>query len=198
MADETNSPQSENKNDSVLSARMPDPGPWKARLVVCLLLLLFSVIGLIFTDISPKSAWNYWRVMVPIFAVLCLWLSWYLRRKNYSTVNFTHTFWQEILHWIALMVAVYLIMLLVDDGLMGRLEAGLVVLILLAFSIFVAGIYIDVSFMWIGIVLGIFVALASFVTAYLSIIMIPVAIIAAVVIFFLIRRAHSKHMSQTS
>ncbi len=126
--------------------------------------------------------------MVPFYALLSLWLSWHLNHKISEISG--KSLWKEVLHWLSLMLAVYLVTLLVDIGIIGRVEAGFVVLILLAFSTLLAGLYIDRCFLLIGAVLSVFVTAAALVEAYLSVIMVPVILIAALILIWVVRQNH--------
>ena len=160
--------------------------PWKARFIVGALMILLSLIGLIMATLRQDGAWNYWRVMVPVFALFCLFLSWYLRSKEHSLSLVL--IWHEILHWVGLLIAVYLVSVFVNLGIVGRFGASLEVLTLLAFALFTAGIYIEFSFMPIGILLGFFAAGAGVIAEYLYTVMIPLTIAAIIVLYFIVRR----------
>ena len=164
--------------------------PWRARLIVGLVMLILSFVGLIVSDLFHNGAWNYWRVMVPIYAVLSIWLSWYLRQKAHKVTMIK--IWHEILHWVALVIGVYLVSMFVKMGIVGRFEAGLEVLIMLALTTFLAGVYHDMIFLIIGIILGCFTAGAAFFTEYLYSVMLPLTIIAALSMVWLIHHHHKK------
>ena len=168
--------------------------PWRARVIVTLLMVILGFIGLVITDISKVHAWTYWRLMVPVFAILCLGLSWYLR-KGQHVVRIT-TIWHEILHWIGLGLSVYLVDLFVRIGIMGRFEAALMVLTLLSLTTFLAGLYVDVTFVAIGILLGAFVAGAAYLEEYLYSIFLPITLGAVIVLFLIIHRSHRKHSKE--
>lgn len=159
---------------------------WKMRLVVGLIMLILSFIGLIVSDIRQNGAWTFWRVMVPVFAVLCLFLSWYLRRKQH--VVSPTTIWHELVQWLGLALAVYLTSVYVNIGLMGRFEAGLVVLTLLSLNIFITGIYVEATFFVIGILLGIFALGAALLAEYIYTIMLPITIGVAVLLVWIARK----------
>ena len=190
MTDQGRSPTDPTQKPGFFSS-----GPWRARLIVSFILLALSLVGLIVTMAKIAKAWDYWRIMVPIFAVVCLWLSWYLRRDAQKPLRFMHTIWQELLHWLGLLVAVYIIMLFVKSGIMGHVEAGLMVITLLAFSLFVSGVYVESSFIWISMVLAIFAVGSTYVTAYLYVIVIPAILIAALLIYFVVRRSRTKALA---
>ncbi|MCI5052668.1 MAG: hypothetical protein MRY21_05990 [Simkaniaceae bacterium] len=153
-------------------------------------MLVLSFLGLVVADVKTDGAWVYWRWMVPIFAVLCLWLSWYLRRKGHSLsiVKVYH----EVLHWVGLIVSVYLVTLFVEIGVMNRLDASLVVITMLALTTFLAGIYIEVTYVVVGIILGLFAAGAAFAEAYLYTVMLPVLIFGIILVTWVVHRLHNR------
>jgi len=159
---------------------------WKVRLMVAILMLGFSFVGLIVSDFRQNGAWNYWRVMVPVFAFLCLFLSYYLRRKQKIITPIT--IWHELLQWLGLALAVYLVSIFVNIGLLGRFEAGLVVLTMLALNTFITGIYIEITFFVIGILLGLFSAGAALLAAYIYTVMLPLTIGVAILLIWLVRK----------
>lgn len=159
---------------------------WKMRFLVAIIMLGLSFIGLVVSDFRQNGAWNYWRFMVPVFAVLCLFLSWYLRHKQ--KIMTSTTVWHELVQWFGLALTVYLISIFVNIGLMGRFEAGLVVLTLLALNIFITGIYVETTFFVIGILLGLFAAAAAVLAAYIYTIMLPLTIGVAVLVIWLARK----------
>jgi len=165
--------------------------PFRARAVIALIMLALSFIGLVITDIKRQGALTYWQIMVPVFAVLCLGLSFYIRQ----TVDVIRpiSIWHEILHWIGLGGSVCLVWFYVHLGTIGRFEAGLFVLTLLALTTFLVGIYVDYSFLIIGLMLGLFAGAAAFVEEYLFSIMLPLTIVVGAGLYFFIRYRHKHH-----
>lgn len=159
---------------------------WKMRLFIAIMMLGLSFIGLIVSDLRANGAWNYWRIMVPIFAILSLFLSWYLRWKQ--KIITPTTIWHELVQWVGLALGVYLVNAFVNVGLLGRFEAGLVVLTMLALNTFIAGIYIERTFFVIGLLLGLFAAAAALLAAYIYTIMLPVTIGVAIFLIWLARK----------
>ena len=98
------------------------------------------------------------------------------------------TIWHELAQWFGLILAVYLISTFVNIGLMGRFEAGLVVLTLLALTIFIAGIYVETTFILIGLLLGIFAAGAAVLAAYIYTIMLPLTVAVAIGLVWVARK----------
>jgi hypothetical protein len=168
--------------------------PWGARLGVALAMLSLAFLGLILTDVELTGGWNYWKWTVPVYGLMALWLSWYLRRKksSFSLV----TLWHEVLHWFSLIVFVYLISIFLHIGIFSRLLAGLCVVTLLAQSVFLAGLYIERSFLAIGILLGLFAAFAAFLQEYLYALSIPIILVAVGAIAWAIHRSRKSAKQQ--
>lgn len=159
---------------------------WKARLFVSLTMLALAFVGLIIMDLHPRSYWVFSQIMAGTYAILSLWLFWYLRRGQHKVHG--STIWHQLLHWLGLLLTVYITSIFVSTGVMASLQAGLMTLTLLALTIFLTGVYTDASFMLIGITLAIFAAGAALVQAYLSALMIPVILLAALVIYVMLHR----------
>ena len=167
--------------------------PWKIRFIVSLLLLILGFVGLVITDIQKDGGWFYWRLITPIYALLSLWMSWYLHPKDEFTFS---EIWHEMLHWFGLILAIYLLSKFVSIGLVGRFEAGLMALSMLALTTFLAGIYIEVTFIFIGLLLGFFAYCVAFLNQYLYAIVLPIVVVAAGIIFWLVY--HKKSIGHKS
>ena len=165
--------------------------PWRARLFVGLTMLILAFIGLVVTDVKSTGGWGYWLWVVPIYAFLALWLSWYLRRQSqsFSLVNI----WHEILHWATLGASVLLVSVFVQQGILGRLIASLFVLTLLSQAVFLAGIYIDTTFLAIGVTLALFAWLVALATEYLYALAIPLLFVGGGAVAWFVWRSHKKN-----
>lgn len=163
---------------------------WKARLFVSICMLVLALVGLIIMNIHSPAYWFYTQIMAGIYAVLSIGLFWYLNRGEHKIHR--STIWHQLLHWLGLICVIYLIAIFVNTGIMGSTQAGLVTLTCLALTIYLAGIYSDISFMLIGVTLAIFAAAAAVIESYLTVIMIPVLIIAAIVIYIIVHRQRRK------
>lgn len=168
--------------------------PWWARLGVGVAMLVLAFIGIVVTDLQTSGGWEYWKSTVPLYAGMALWLSWY-ERRNKETVS-AITLWHEALHWIGLFTAIILIEVYVQMGLLSRSVASLVALVLLSLTIFTAGIYIEPTFLLIGIVLGIFAAVVAIAIKFLYAFTIPALIIGIVAIAFMIWNSNRNRSSQ--
>jgi|SRR3990167_8584131 len=168
----------------------PHPShPYLARFLVGAAIMGLSFFGLILTDISNTGGFVYWRWTTPIIALLALGLSWYERRER--EVFRPVTLLRELFHWAGLIGVVFLISYFVHLGLISRFASGLFVLTTLALAIYLAGIYIEISFCFIGLMLALFAAGVAFFEQYLFAFAIPF-IIAAIVGLFLVHWIHKK------
>jgi len=151
-------------------------------------MLLLAFLGLIVTDVRANGGWDYWKWAVPGYALLALWLSWYLKRQKgaLQPARLGH----ELLHWGGLIGSVFLVSAFIHLGIIGRFEAGLFVLTLLAQAIFLAGIYIEATFLIVGLCLGGLATIVAFTAEYLYAFAIPLLILAAAAMFWLLSRSH--------
>lgn len=164
--------------------------PWWARLFVGVSMLLLAFIGIIVTDLRISGGWEYWKWTVPIYAALALWLSWYERRTKETLSPIT--LWHELLHWIGLFGAIVLVEVYVEMGLLSRSVASLVALNLLALTIFAAGVYIESTFLLIGVILGVFAAIVAVAIKFLYAFTIPILILGIGAMAFMIWRSNQK------
>ncbi|MBI2812266.1 MAG: hypothetical protein HYX67_15750 [Candidatus Melainabacteria bacterium] len=162
----------------------------KLRLIAALLMLVLGFIGVIVTDIKKDGAWEYWRFLCVIYALISVLLSWSLRKKGWKSTVLT--IWHEIAHWAGLVAVIFICSYFVRIGLISRFEASFVTLLLLALTTYLAGIYTEPTLILIGIVLGSFAAMLGFLDEYLYNVLLPITVIAAVLLFVFIHHAHNK------
>ncbi|MEN9343397.1 MAG: hypothetical protein RLZZ453_184 [Chlamydiota bacterium] len=162
--------------------------PWKARLAVGLIMLMLALVGIIITDIHREGGWDYWRFVVPIYALLALGLSFYIKRTK-ETIS-PITLWHELLHWAGVIGAVLLVSYLVQLGTVGRFIAGIFQLIILGLGLFLAGIYIEVLFIVVGITLAGCALITAALIQYLYAIVVPLLIGAALFMIIFIWVSH--------
>ena len=169
---------------------MQQTHPWKARLSVGILMLVLAFLGMVVTDVHTTGGWEYWKWIVPVYAVLALWLSWYTKRqlKTISPI----TVWHELLHWAGLICAIFLVSHLVQIGTISRFIAGIFHLILLSLAVFLAGIYIESILILIGIILGIFALLTALLVEYMYAFAIPILVGGILIVAIWVWISHQK------
>jgi hypothetical protein len=169
--------------------------PWKARLIVAFIMLFLGFLGMIMTDVSSAGGWDYWKWIVFVYALLALALSWYIKRQ--TSVLHPTALWHELLHWIGLIATVYLVSYYAHLGVMSRFVAGLIQLTLLGFGVFLAGIYIETTFLLVGLMLGLFALISAAVSEYLYAFIIPTFLIAVAIVILIVWVSHRKSKSET-
>lgn len=137
------------------------------------LMLLLGFLGVMLTDILKDGAWNYWLFVVFFFAVLSM--AYHIYSKGKEAL---HTIWRELFHWVGLFLCIMLLFFMVKIGVMSRFVASLQILIFLAFTTYLIGVYFDKVFVLIGVALGLFAASIAFFDQYLYLIIIPVIAVA--------------------
>ena len=165
---------------------------WKARMVVSSILLFLSLVGVVISCLVRETSFSrwYWTGAVIIFAVISLWLS---RKDGPKPKRVTGlAIWHGALHWLALLVIIFHIHLLVYSGITDNITAVLVILLLLALTTFLAGLYYDSLFTLIGIILFILAIFTTLLYQYVLLVVIIAVIVIAAVIYWLYRRKTSK------
>lgn len=168
---------------------------WKVRLYTALLMIALSLLGLIITEVKQEGAWHYWRVLCLLFAIISISLHVFLRRRE--SISYMGTILHEILHWAGLLLAVCILSLMVDIGILGRFLSSIAVMILLALSTYLAGVYMDVTLIFVGIFLGLFALGLSVVSAYLYPALIPIICLGGFALWLFLRKKHFSHKDQT-
>lgn len=188
----TDQPEDAPENDEAESdkSKAKPSFRWRGRMATAIIMLLLGFLGLIITNTYPDISWIYWAILSVIYALLCIWLSIFLKRWN---VRPGHSVWRDIVHWIALLVAVYLNIIQVNAGVIGTLEGGILNMELLALATFLGGIYIDATFILIGLTLAYFVIVISLIQSYLLAAAIPIVIIAAIIIIIVARYRRQRY-----
>jgi hypothetical protein len=161
----------------------------QVQLAICLVMLALALIGLVVMNFYPAAFWKYSLWMAFLYAVMSIGMFLYTHRGQDL---FFSTVWHQLLHWLGMLLAIMVIFTFVRTEVITSIQAGMVMLMLLAFSIFLAGVYADPFFMIIGLVLGVFAVAASYIHAYLPLLMIPVILVAAGLIFVLIHHEKKK------
>lgn len=159
---------------------------WNARLITALIMLALAFIGIVIFSIHSRAYWVYTQVMAFLYAILSLWLYWYIGRGE-STPKHS-TFLRQAIHWLGLWLSIFLIALFVNVGMFNATQAGLATFVLTALTLFLAGIHTDIIFILIGVTLAILIVAATYIQSYLPIWMIPVIVIAAGIVYFLTKK----------
>ena len=158
------------------------------RFYAGVIMLILALIGVILTDFVPSFASHYWFYAVPVFAIINIILSWHaaVAHRDFVLV------WHELLHWIILLVMIFIVSIFLGMGTISDVTAGIMMLSLLSLATLLAGVHFDSMLIIIGIILVVLDLLSSVFIEFSMFILVPLIIIAAVLIFWR-TRSHKKN-----
>ncbi|MGY6278156.1 hypothetical protein [Methylomonas sp. MgM2] len=129
---------------------------------VFVILVVLSLSGIVITDFSPHDGYGFWLLMVFVFAVLSIFVSWLQARTN--EIDFGEIAKQQMIHWLHTLVIVGAAFLLNKSGQLTEISASLVILLILALSTMLDGYRIG----WQFSVLGFYLAGCAIIVAYIE------------------------------
>ena len=151
-------------------------------------LLLLSMGGTAIADFSSRGGLDYWLAMVPIFAAASIFVGWSRARAGGQSV--AGLLLNQVLHWTALALAVYLVYLLQLTGRLNRDDAGLVALLALALTTVLAGVHFDWRLLVLGGLLAVIAVCTAFVEEFFWMLMLPTLLVGIGLFFW------QRHMGQ--
>jgi hypothetical protein len=113
------------------------------QFIINSIIITTALIGLAF---KGPSYFTYNQIMSVFYGSLSLGYYWSKRHNDDSLL-----FYHQTLHWIGLLIASYILSLYVKSELINDSQAGLVLLLILAFALFLSGLYGEISFMFTGL-----------------------------------------------
>jgi hypothetical protein len=149
--------------------------------IILVVLLTLSAVGIAISEILPQDALWYWLAMVPVFGGISLFAGWSRAREQGMTA--VGVLRNQLLHWVALAVAVCLVFLLEYTGRMSSEDAGLVALLALALTTFLAGVHFDWRYCVVGTLLAAAVAAVAVLKEVLWVIVIAAVAVAAFLVY---------------
>lgn len=167
----------------------------KLRFAVCAIMIALGFVGVMVTDITPLYSWRYWLFTSIIFSILSVALS-FVVATSQKNIPFSFVI-REALHWLMLILMVYLVSLFIKHGVISNLIAGLFILTLLTLTTFLAAIHFDTMYFFVGAVLAILAVASVAFVQYFMMIAIITLIVAALAILWQFKMRHS-HASGTS
>jgi hypothetical protein len=144
---------------------------------IFILLVLLSLLGIVVTDFSPHDGYGYWLIMVFVFAMLSIFVSW-LQAKKSEEMDFGEIVRQQGLHWFHTLIVVGAAALLNKSGQLSEIAASLVILLILALATMLDGFRIG----WQFSVLGFFLATCAIIIAYVQAFILACVSLAALIV----------------
>jgi hypothetical protein len=102
-----------------------------------IVMLVLAIFGVAYASTAPQAMTNYWTILSPIFGIICVATQW---RAVEGPEAHWHLIWTQALHWLAVVLAMYLVLQVNVKEMMNAPANALVVLTLLALGTFTAGI----------------------------------------------------------
>lgn len=150
------------QNDTPIDELLTSPRHFGLEEAIFIVLVLLSLLGIIITDYSPHDGYGYWLMMVFVFGILSILVSW-LQAKS-SETDFGEIAKQQMMHWLHTLIIVGAAFLLNKSGQLTDISASLVILLILALSTMLDGYRIG----WQFSLLGFFLAACAIITAYIE------------------------------
>ena len=151
-------------------------------------MLFLAIFGVAYASIAPQAMTTYWITLGPIFGIICVATQW---RDVEGPVAHWHLIWTQAFHWVAVILAMNVVLLVNVKRMMNADANALVVLTLLALGTFTAGIRHAAG--WrvclVGVVLGLGVpAIAWLEQSTLLLLLIATALVAVAVLYVMHHR----------
>jgi hypothetical protein len=109
---------------------------WRRHLPY-LLVLALALAGVAYANMSQKSLAGYWELLALISGIVCIFTEWGKTEDKQAHVRLV---WTQAVHWIAVLVAMNIMLLSGVQQLLPAPATSLVLLMLLALGSFLAGL----------------------------------------------------------
>lgn len=121
-------------------------------------------VGFALVDFRPQWVPAYWSVAGPAGFVVSAVLGWrHARRMGQYSAGGGE---RHLLHWGGMLGAIALAVLMNINGLISQEALGPAILLILALGYFQAGVHIDRTFLWLGLLMAAGYVFVIFATAY--------------------------------
>lgn len=138
-------------DDEVMADEAPKKRHFGIESAVFALLILLSLLGIFITDFSPDDGYGYWLLMVFVFGLVSVFVSW-LQTKS-KGLDLGEIFKVQVMHWLHTIIVVGAASLLNKSGQLQGLSADLVILLILGLSTMLDGYHTGWQFSLLGLFL---------------------------------------------
>ncbi len=164
---------------------------WKARLITSLAMLMVAFASVLIVKIHHNSYWILTCIMAAVDMILSIGLIWYMRASYQSDYFVTVT--KLVLHWLGLLITTYFISIFIKQNALNQNQAGIFNALLLALTLYSAGLYTDFIFILVAIILAVLTLALVVAMQYLWIVILPVVIITVLIIIMMIKKNHNSN-----
>lgn len=140
-------------------------------------MVVLALLGVGLATAQPLLARSYWVSLVPIYGALCIITAW-----RHSQEGGERLVLRQVLHWLAIAGFVALDFYIRGTGVESQVSAGFNALMLLALGCLLAGVHLDGSFLFVGLLLTLTLVVAAKADQYLWVLFIAGALTIAALI----------------
>lgn len=152
--------------------------------------LTLALIGIAVTDYSPLNSYRYWTAMAIILSVVGIYLG--VSRARALQLPLGKAFIVQTLHWSATLLTIVAVYLTLKTGRMNYETTGLILLYILGLSTFLDGCRVNWKFSLIGVLIFVTGIIATYIEAYLWVL---IGLVIAVIIVLYLRLKRQKYHS---
>jgi len=173
--------------DARSSQNARDDGAWKGNFLRSqlpfLAILALAIIGVAYTNVSRQPLVGYWEFMGVMTGLACVFTAWGETDDRDARIRLI---WKQAAHWVAVLIAMNVLLLSGVQQLFPAPATSLVLLILLALGTFLAGLHLaSVQICFLGLSLALAVPTISWLKqSALLFILAAVALIGLVMAFW--------------
>jgi hypothetical protein len=132
---------------------------------VFILLMILSLVGIVITDFSQHDGYGYWMLMVLVFGMLSIFVSWLQAKNNANDIG--EIVKEQGLHWMHTLIIVGASSFLNKSGQLTDISASLVILLILALATMLDGMRIGWQFSLLGFFLAACVIIVAYIEAFI-------------------------------
>lgn len=103
-----------------------------------ILMLAMAVLGIGIIILTGQPTLLYWEIVAPVYCAICINLGW---RRAETQEKRVELVWTQVLHWFAVLVAMWLVHSDLVRGVVDNNATGLNLMTILALATFVAGVH---------------------------------------------------------
>ena len=124
-----------------------------------LAILALAIGGVAYTNISQRPLVGYWEFLAIVMGLVCVITQWSQFEDRQARFRLM---WTQALHWLAVLVAMNIMLFSGVQQVLPTLATGLVLLIILALGTFLAGVHLlSLQIVFLGLALGLAVPAIS-------------------------------------
>ncbi|MDX1517798.1 MAG: hypothetical protein R3288_13215 [Woeseiaceae bacterium] len=110
------------------------------------------LVGFSLYDFAPQHAGLFWMIAGPGGGIVSYWLGY--RWATRTGVQSRRDAMRHLWHWIGMAAAIFMSVGLLYTGAISSTTLAKIVLLMVAFGLYTAGIYLVRPYLWIGVALG--------------------------------------------